>query len=92
MLTTNLHYLLGEVCLHDDANVKEALNKVLWKIVRTPTTYALTLRDFADFVENRSPFFNTPPVKDLDLLPHEWWDLIGVGGCTLAPITHHILV
>jgi hypothetical protein len=49
MLTTNLHYagsllnpyLLGEVCLHDDANEKEALNKILWKIAHTPTTYAL---------------------------------------------------
>jgi hypothetical protein len=37
MLTTNLHYawaffnpyLLGEALLHDDANAKEVLNKVL---------------------------------------------------------------
>jgi len=37
MLTINLHYaraflnpyLLGEAHLHDDANVKEALNKIL---------------------------------------------------------------
>jgi hypothetical protein len=43
MLTTDLHYarvlfnpyLLDEACLHDDANVKEALNIVLWKIVGT---------------------------------------------------------
>ncbi len=39
MLTTDLHYaraflnpyLLGEVCLHDDVDAKEALNKVLRK-------------------------------------------------------------
>jgi hypothetical protein len=45
MLTINLHhvkvflnpYLLGEVCLHDDENVKEALNKVLQKIIHSPT-------------------------------------------------------
>jgi hypothetical protein len=63
MLTTDLHYaraflnlyLLGEACLHDDANV-EALNKVLWKTAHTPTTYALALKDF---VENQSPFFDT---------------------------------
>jgi len=30
-------YLLGEAHLHDDVDVKEALNTVLWKIVRTPT-------------------------------------------------------
>jgi hypothetical protein len=49
MLTTDLHYawaflnpyLLGEACAHDDANAKEALNKVLRKTIRTPTTYAL---------------------------------------------------
>ncbi len=28
-------YLLDEACLHDDADVKEALNIVLWKIVVT---------------------------------------------------------
>jgi hypothetical protein len=68
MLTTNLHYaralfnpyLFSEVCLHDDANAKEALNRVLWKTTHTPTTYALALRDFANFVESRRPFFDTP--------------------------------
>jgi hypothetical protein len=48
MLTTNLHcakaflnpYLLGEVCLHDDANVKEVFNKILQKILGSLTTYA----------------------------------------------------
>jgi hypothetical protein len=39
MLTIDLHYvgaffnpyLLSEACLHDDANAKEALNKVLFQ-------------------------------------------------------------
>jgi hypothetical protein len=60
MLTTNLHYarallnpyLLGEAHLHEDADAKEVLNRVLRKTAHTPTTYALTLRDFANFVES----------------------------------------
>jgi bacteriorhodopsin len=61
MLTIYLHYvawaflnpyLLGEAHLHDDANAKEALNKVLQRIVCTLTTYALVLTDLAIFVEN----------------------------------------
>jgi hypothetical protein len=67
MLTTNIHYaralfnpyLLGEAHLHDDANAKEALNKVLRKTTITLTAYALTLKDFADFVEVKV-FFLTP--------------------------------
>jgi len=82
--------LLGEARLHDDADAKEAFKKVLQKTVCTLIAYALVL---ADFVENQGPFFNTPPpMKDLDLLPHEWWDLIGVGGCTFTPIACRILV
>jgi hypothetical protein len=69
MLTTNLHYakaffnpyLLCEVHLHDDADAKEALNRVLQKIATTLTTYALILKDFANFIKNRGPFSNTPP-------------------------------
>jgi len=76
MLMTNLLYvgalfnpfLLGEVRLHNDANVKEALNIVLQKIVGTLTTYALVLKDFANCVESRGPFSDTPLVKDLTLL------------------------
>jgi hypothetical protein len=60
MLTTNLHYakaffnpyLLGEARLHDDANAMEALNRLLQKTIHTPTTYALVLTDFANFVKN----------------------------------------
>ncbi len=33
-----------------------------------------------------------PQMKDLDLLPCEWWDLIGVAGSTFGPIAHCILV
>jgi len=99
MLMTNLHYaraflnpyLLGEVCLHDDVDAKEASNTVLRKIISTPTTYALVLRDFANFVESQGPFSNTPPNERPRLAPNKWWDLIGVGGRTFAPITYHIL-
>ncbi len=99
MLTTDLHYarallnpyLLGEICLHDDANAKKMLNRVLRKTIHNPTAYALALRDFTDFVESSRPFFNTPLMKGLKLLPHEWWNLIGVGGCTFTPITCCIL-
>jgi hypothetical protein len=98
MLTTGLHYakalfnpyLLGEACLHDDVDAKGALNRVLQKTTHTSIAYALALRDFANFVESRGPFFNIPLVKDLDSFPHEWWDLIGAGGHTLAPIARHI--
>jgi hypothetical protein len=59
MLTTDLHYakalfnpyLLGEVLLHD-VDAKKALNKVLQKITSTMITYALALRDFANFVKS----------------------------------------
>jgi len=75
-LTTDLHYvraflnlyLLGEACLHDDAKAKETLIKVLFqKTISTPTTYALSLKDYTNFVENRGLFSNTARVKDLNL-------------------------
>jgi hypothetical protein len=59
---------LGEVCLHDDADVKEALNKIFQKIVGTLTTYALTLKDFANFIKIEVLFF-TPPNEGLRLAP-----------------------
>jgi len=59
---------LGEVHLHNDANVKEALNIVLQKIAGTLTAYALVLKDFANCVESQGPFSDTPLVKDLALL------------------------
>jgi hypothetical protein len=43
---------LGEACLHDDEDVKEALNGFLQEIINTLITYALDLRDFIDFVES----------------------------------------
>jgi hypothetical protein len=61
MLTIDLHYvraffnpyLLGEACLHDDVDAKEALSKVLLKrTIGTPTTYALSLKDFTNFIES----------------------------------------
>ncbi len=69
LLTISLHhvkaffnpYLLGEVHLHDDTDAKEALNKVLRKTTSTPTTYALTLRNFANFIESQGSFSNNPP-------------------------------
>jgi hypothetical protein len=100
MLTIDLHYagpflkpyLLGEACLHDDVDANEAFNRVLQKTISTPTTYALALRDFANFVKSQGSFFDTPLMKDLDLRPHKWRDFIGTHGCTFVPITCHILV
>ncbi len=100
MLMIDLHYvgaflnpyLLGEVHLHDDEDVDKVLNGVLWKIVGNPIAYVEALKHFIDFVESWNHFSNTPLVNDLNLLPHEWRDLIGVGGCTLTPISHCILV
>jgi hypothetical protein len=39
----------------------------LQKTTSTPTTYALALRDFANFVKSWGPFSKTPTMKDLDL-------------------------
>jgi hypothetical protein len=77
VLTTNLHYvralfnpyLLGEVCLHDDVDAKEALNKVLWKITHTPIAYAQVLKDVIDFVKSKGLFSNTPSSQGLVLTP-----------------------
>jgi hypothetical protein len=60
MLMTNLHYvkaflnpyLLGEDRLHDDTNAKKALNKILQKTTRMPTTYAQAFKNFRNFVES----------------------------------------
>jgi len=68
MLMINIHYvraffnlyLLGEVHLHDDVDVKVTLNRVLQKTTCTQIAYALVLRDFANFVENQGSFFDTP--------------------------------
>jgi hypothetical protein len=43
---------MGEVCPFDDANAKQALNKVLRKIICTSTIYALSLKKIVNFVEN----------------------------------------
>jgi hypothetical protein len=61
MSTIDLHYVVSafldpylssEACLHGDVDVKEALNKVLQKKIRTLTTYVLIITYFVDFVEN----------------------------------------
>jgi hypothetical protein len=83
---------LGETRFHDDEDVEKVLNRVLWKIIGNPIAYVEALKDFIDFVESWSHFSNTPLVNDLILLLHQWWNLIGVGGCTFTPITHCILV
>ncbi len=62
-------YSLGEACLYDDADVKEALNKVLQKTMNTLTTYELALKYFADFIESLSPFSDTPPSEGPRLAP-----------------------
>jgi hypothetical protein len=82
MLTTDLHYamtflnpyLLGETRLHDDANAK-VLNRVL-QLTRTPTTYALTLRDLWKIEVH----FLTPPNERPRFVPTQvvgfdwsWW-------------------
>ncbi len=51
-------YSLGEACLHDDVDVKEALNIVLQKIVGTSTAYVLALKNFANFIIE--VLFSTP--------------------------------
>ncbi len=35
--------------------------------------------------------FDNPLVNDLNLFPHEWWDLIGIGAQTLTHIVRCIL-
>jgi hypothetical protein len=62
--------------------------------INNSTTYTQALKDFVDFVKSQGFFFpklHTPQVNNFKFLPHEWWDLIGASGCTLAPITCHIL-
>lgn len=71
---------------------RSALNNFLWKIVGISTEHVLVLKDFTNFVKSQGPFSNTPQMKNLDLFQHDWWDLIGTNGHTLAPTTHHILV
>jgi hypothetical protein len=62
-------YLLGETRLHDDVDVKQALNKILQKTIHASTTYALILKKFIDFVEIQGPFSDTPPSEGPRLFP-----------------------
>ncbi len=98
MLTTNLHYvgailnpyLLGEVRLHDDADVKEALNKVLLENNGYLNYLCFTFKKLCKFCW-MSRFFLTPPSDGPRFVPTWMVDLIGIGGCTFAPIVHYIL-
>ncbi len=80
-------YLLGEVHLHDVVDAKETLNNFLQKTYGIPNAYALALKDFVNFVKSLSPFYDMPLVKDINLLPHEWWDW----GWSMHTCTHHSL-
>jgi hypothetical protein len=68
-----------------------SLKQSFAKTIGTLTAYALALKNFTNFVESWSPFSNTTLMKDLNLLPYEWWDLIRANGRTFATITHRIL-
>jgi hypothetical protein len=72
-------YLLGEVCLHDDANVKEALNKVLQRI-RYPNYLWPIFKKLCKFCQNSSSIFSHPPNERPKLTPTwmvgfdwNWW-------------------
>ncbi len=62
-------YLLNEARLHDDVDAKEAFNKVFWKTTSTFTTYALTLKDFLNFVKSQGQFLTPPPSEGPRLTP-----------------------
>jgi hypothetical protein len=77
MLTTNLPYvkaflnpyLLGETRLHDNANTKKMLNKVLQKITNTSIAYAQALKEFTNFVKSQCLFL-TPPKQMTSTCSH----------------------
>ncbi len=60
------------------------------KNISNLTTYVQTLRTLLTLLKVKA-FFDTLLRNNFNLLSHEWWDLIGVSGCTFAPITHHVL-
>jgi hypothetical protein len=55
------------------------------------TSYVQALTNFANLVEGRGPFVDIPPTSSLNMLPHEWWDLIGVCIHPFAPMAKHNL-
>jgi len=79
-------YLLGEVRLHDDAYVKEALNKILWENNWYLNYLCLTFKKLCNFVESQG-FFLHPLVMDLNLLPHEWWIWLELVDAHLHPLS-----
>jgi protein-L-isoaspartate O-methyltransferase len=55
------------------------------------TSYVQALTDIADLVEGQGPFVDIIVTTSLNMPPHKWWDLIGAGAHTLAPIAKCIL-
>jgi hypothetical protein len=55
------------------------------------TSYVQALIDYANLIEGRGPFGSIHVATSLNMPPHEGWDSIGAGACTLAPIAKCIL-
>lgn len=99
MLRTDLHYagallnpfLLDEVMLMDDDEAREAILRVLRKLAVGDQAFASALSEYQAFRDRRGIFGGLPDVNTLNLEPHEWWDLLGAGARTLAPIARKIL-
>jgi hypothetical protein len=99
MLRTDLHYagallnpyLLDEVTLIDDREATEAVVRVLRKLTTNDVAFASALSEYQSFRDHRGIFAGLPVAAALNLEPHEWWDLLGAGAHTLAPIAKRIL-
>ncbi len=63
---------------------------IVRKMLVDATSYVQVLTNFVDLVEGQGPFVDIPIVTTLNMPPHEWWDLIRAGACTLAPMVKHI--
>jgi len=71
--------------IHDDVNAKKGIKHVLRKMLVNATSYVKVLIDFVNFVEGGGPFVNMLTITLLNMLPHEWWDLIIMDIHTFAP-------
>ena len=99
MFRTDLHYagallnpfLLDKDMLMDDDEARVAILRVLRKLAVGDQAYASTLSEYQAFRDRRGIFGGLPDVHTLNLEPHEWWDLLGAGARTLAPIAKRIL-
>ena len=99
-MRTDLHYAgvllnpyyLNNHNLHDNADVKSGLLRALRKLVNNgDEDFARAIGEFNAFKEGRGAYTNMPNIAQAKLEPHEWWDLVGEGGPTLAPIAKRIL-